>query len=144
MEINLIDIDGTVQKIKNQVTTEAKSRGYRAANELRNAALNVLRGQRSGRVYRKPFTKRATYTASAPGEPPAVRSGTLRRSWKPRAQSEKDGTDTIIRPAIWTDVQYAPMLEDGAPNMAPRPYVDAIVAQAEPKVKAIYSQPYIT
>ena len=144
MEINLIDLDGTVKKVLTTVTTSAKSRGYRAANELRNAALNVLRGQRSGRIYRKPHTKRATYTASAPGEPPAVRSGTLRRSWKPRAQSEKDGSDTIILPAIWTDVKYAPILEDGSSHIAPRPYKDAIVALAEPKIKAIFSEPYIT
>ena len=60
---------------------EVAARAVRASNELRNAALNVLRGQRTGRVYRKPHTKHATYTASAPGEPPAVRTGMLRMSW---------------------------------------------------------------
>lgn len=43
-----------------------------------NASLYVLRGKRSGKVYRVPNTGK-TYRASAPGEPPAVRSGTSQR-----------------------------------------------------------------
>ena len=58
-----------VATIKEQVTDvnrKVVSRGVRAVNAIRNAELEVLKGQRSGRVYRKPYTKSATYTASAP------------------------------------------------------------------------------
>ena len=68
-----IAVDDTVKK----VNRESASRGARAVNAIRNAELEVLRGKRSGRVYRKPYTK-SHYTASAPGEPPARRTGNLR------------------------------------------------------------------
>ena len=66
-----------VGEIVERVGRQVVSRGTRAVNAIRNAELDVLKGQRSGRVYRKPYSK-ATYTASAPGEPPARRSGALR------------------------------------------------------------------
>ena len=69
-----------VDKVVESVGKQVVSRGTRAVNAIRNAELDVLKGQRSGRVYRKPHSK-ATYTASAPGEPPARRSGALRLNW---------------------------------------------------------------
>lgn len=139
-----IDLKGKINGLYNQVTQEAKSRGYRAANALRSASLEVLRGQRSGKIYRKPFTKKATYQASAPGEPPAVRSGTLRRSWQPRAQSEKDGGSVTVHPAIWTDVKYAPILQEGSPKMEPRPFEEPIIEKAKPEIEAIFGKPYLS
>ena len=139
-----IDLKGKINGLYNQVTQEAKSRGYRAANALRSASLEVLRGERSGNIYRKPFTKKATYQASAPGEPPAVRSGTLRRSWQPRAQSEKEGGSVTVHPAIWTDVKYAPILQEGSPKMEPRPFEEPIIEKAKPEIEAIFGQPYLS
>ena len=55
-----IAVDETVQKLNQEVA----SRGIRTTNALRNAELEVLRGQRSGRVYRKPHSK-ARYTAAS-------------------------------------------------------------------------------
>jgi hypothetical protein len=138
-----IDLKGKINDLFNQVSQGAKSRGYRAANVLRGASLEVLRGQRGGKIYRKPFTKKATYQASAPGEPPAVRSGTLRRSWQPRAQSEKEGGSVTVHPAIWTDVKYAPILQEGSPKMEPRPFEEPIIEKAKPEIEAIFGQPYL-
>lgn len=138
MEINL---DDTVAGIVGQITAQAKSRGYRAANELRNVALQVLRGQRSGRIYKRPHSS-STYTASAPGEPPAVRTGGLRVSWHSQAKSEKSGSTVTVRPAIWTDKEYAPILQEGTHKMAPRPFEEPIIEQAKPKVMAIFGQSY--
>ena len=129
-------VKGAVQKTK----SEAASRAIRASNELRNAALQVLRGQRSGRVYRKPHTRSATYTASAPGEPPAVRSGALRQSWGIRATGDAQGDITA---SIHTNVKYAPILQAGAPNIAPRPFEEPIIEKAKPAVMAIYQKPYL-
>lgn len=139
-----IDLKGKINGLYNQVTQEAKSRGYRAANALRSASLEVLRGQRSGKIYRKPFTKKASYQASAPGEPPAVRSGTLRRKWHPRAQSEKENGSVTVHPAIWTDVKYAPILQEGSPKMEPRPFEEPIIEKAKPEIEAIFGQPYLS
>ena len=72
----LVDaVEVTVKDIRSAV----QNRTYRASNELRNAALHVLRGKRSGRLYRVPNTKQK-YRASAPGEPPAARTGAFRLS----------------------------------------------------------------
>lgn len=132
------------QTVKDAVKTtkqEAASRAIRASNELRNAALYILRGQRSGRVYRKPYTKSATYTASAPGEPPAVRSGALRQSWGIRATGDQNGN---IMAGINTEVKYASILQDGSPKMAARPYKEAIIKKTKPAVMAIYQKPFLT
>ena len=83
------------------------------------------------------------YRASAPGEPPAVRSGDLRRSWRQRTASESTGKSLTVKPAITTDVKYAPWLDEGTDRMAPRPFEDPIIEDAKPKIKAIYSEPYL-
>jgi len=140
----MMEIKTEVDKIVGKITLQAKSRAFRAANTLKNSALEVLRGQRSGRIYRAPFSKRK-YTASAPGEPPAVRSGDLRRSWRPMTGSEGAGDTLTIKPAIVTNVEYAPYLEHGTKKgMAPRPFEERIIQNAMPKVTKIFSEPYIT
>ena len=138
-----MNIKPEINKLVDKVNFEVKSRAFRAANELRNSALTVLRGQRSGRIYRRPFAS-GTYTASAPGEPPAVRSGDLRRSWRQKTASENIGKGLTVKPAITTDVKYAPWLDEGTPKMAPRPFEEPIIEDAKPKIKAIYSEPYLT
>lgn len=139
-----IDLKSKIDGLYDQVTQEAKSRGYRAAQVLRNSAQQVLKGKRGGKIYRKPFTKKATYQASAPGEPPAVRSGTLRISWQPRAQSKKEGGSVTVHPAIWTGVEYAPILQEGSPKMEPRPFEEPIIEKAKPEIEAIFGKPYLS
>jgi hypothetical protein len=142
MEISIKDITG---KAVGKVNKEVASRAFRAANELRNSALTVLRGRRSGRQYKKPFS-RSIYTASAPGEPPAVRSGALRASWKAAAASQGESEDTVtVKPAITTDVKYAPWLQKGTRDgkIAPRPFEEPIVNGAKSKVAAIFKEPYL-
>lgn len=146
MDISQDDINRAVQqaiskgvrKIIATVDTQAKSCAVRAANQLRNAALNVLRGQRHGRRYKKPGTK-TYYTASAPGEPPAVRTGMLRMSWGMKAEGDGKGTYTA---GIYSDVPYAELLDEGTPDgkTAPRPYKDKIIETAKPKVIEIFSE----
>jgi len=43
-------------------------------------AKELIASPKSGRVYRKPFTKAETYIASAADEPPASRTGTMLRN----------------------------------------------------------------
>lgn len=139
MEINL---NKTIDGLVNKISLQAKVRGYRAANELRNAALQVLRGQRSGRVYKRPHSTH-TYTASAPGEPPAARTGQLRMSWHAQAKSEGQAGALVVRPAIYTDKKYAPGLQDGTGKMEPRPFEEPIIDMAKPAVMAIFKQPFL-
>lgn len=131
--------------VKDQVTNinrKVVSRGVRAVNAIRNAELEVLKGQRSGRVYRKPFSK-ATYTASAPGEPPARRTGNLRMHWNGQVKSENSsGGGVAIVSELESQEPYADYLENGTSKMAPRPFVEKIKEKAAPEIKRIYSEPY--
>lgn len=144
-----------------QAGQEVKSRGVRVANELRTASNFVLRGQRHGRRYKVPGTYRLQmdkvtgkkrhgryYTASAPGEPPAVRTGAFRLGWKQRSYAEDlGGGQCNVHGVIENDQKVGSsllgeMLENGTKRMAPRPYKQKVVSRALPQVIKIYNEPY--
>lgn len=131
--------------VKDQVTNinrKVVSRGVRAVNAIRNAELEVLKGQRSGRVYRKPHSK-ATYTASAPGEPPARRTGNLRMHWNGQVKSESASSGGVaIIAELESQEPYAGILENGTSKMAARPFTEKIKEKAMPEIQRIYSEPY--
>ncbi len=130
-----------VSEITAKVNRQAASRGVRAVNALRNAELEVLKGQRSGRKYRKyPF--KSTYQASAPGEPPARRTGNLRLHWNGnvKTQAKSGGVEVIAE--LESGASYAGYLENGTSNMAPRPFLDRITEKALTEIEKIYSEPY--
>lgn len=152
------DLMDEVNEITDGIEKQMMGRTYEAANELRNASLLVLRGQRSGRRYKVPGTYRrqrdATdgkmkngryYTASAPGEPPAVRTGTFRRSWQPTAQKIFGSYISRIESDVRTEDDrhlLGEILEEGTSRMAPRPYQDRILDQAEPQIRKIYEKDF--
>lgn len=134
-----VKVDQTVRQINQQVV----SRGTRAVNAMRNAELEVLKGQRSGRVYRKPYS-RATYTASAPGEAPARRTGALRLGWNGRVKTNaSSGHGSSIVAELESTTSYAGYLENGTSRMAPRPFTDRITERAKPEIERIYTEPYV-
>lgn len=155
-----VPVDAAIEDVVDGIKKQVERRTYLAANELRNSALLVLRGQRSGRRYKVPGTYRKQrdktdgkmkrgryYTASAPGEPPAVRTGAFRNSWQVSQTPVREifGSFTArIESDLKTDSGHVlgEILEDGTPRMAPRPYVDRTLAKAEPKIYRIYSEPY--
>ena len=131
-------VDQTVKKINQQV----KKRATRVKNALRNAELEVLKGQRSGRKYRKPGSSRR-YTASAPGEPPARRTGALRLQWTGGVDSSSSSRKGVsVTAYIESNVPYAGYLEHGTSRIAPRPYVDRIKEKAQPEIESIMSEGY--
>ncbi len=137
VELRVI-LDNSVRNIKQQMTR----RCYRAANELRNASVHVLGGSRSGRSYLVPGTGQH-YTASAPGEPPAARTGTFMKSWKPTIQTS--GNSFISRIESNVNVNghnLGTILEYGTSRMAPRPHHEKIQQMALPKIIKIYEEPY--
>lgn len=161
------------EKISDSIKFQMASRGIRAANELRTASQEkVLRGQRSGRVYKVPGThgkrlSKATksmladygrrfsggtlYRASAPGEPPAARTGTFRTSWQPKSTIEHNGGYTVVstvESTVRTDngkYLLGEILENGTPGgkIAPRPHQEKIQQEALPKIMRIYNEPYV-
>lgn len=132
-----IAVDDTVKK----VNREAASRGTRAVNAIRNAELEVLRGKRSGRVYRKPHTK-SHYTASAPGEPPARRTGNLRLNWNGTVESSSAGSGLRVAAVLESQERYSTYLENGTRRMAPRPFKQPISEKAMPEIERIYHEKY--
>lgn len=131
-----IDLTGIAKGVVDQVNAQLPGRASRASVKIRNAVLDVLDGDRIGRTYKTPTGGR--YTASAPGEPPAWRTGHLAGSWIP-LQSGPGG----YNPAIESNVEYA-WLDQGSPGgmIAPRPYEQKTLEKAWPEVEAIYQEPF--
>jgi len=125
-----------------KIQQQMKNRCYRAANELRNAAQDVLKGRCSGRLYRVSGKSRR-HRASAPGEPPAVDSGKFRTSWESTTQII--GNSYISRIETKHNVNgytLGSLLEYGTSRMAPRPHHEKIRQKALPKICRIYAEPY--
>lgn len=142
IQVRGASIDIAAEAAVSSIKRQLEQRTYRTSNELRNAALLVLRGQRNGRTYRVPGTKRY-YTASAPGEPPAVRTGAFRLSWQPKARiSGNLYVSSIESNQKAGKYVLGELLEGGTPKMAPRPHHDRIKAKAEPAIVRIYSESY--
>lgn len=156
-------VESVVNEVNDKITTGMKLRAYRAANELRNASQEVLRGQRNGRRYNVPGTGRVKYnkrkktakitytkyTASAPGEPPAVRTGAFRASWQTKTETTGSGDNLSVKAEIESAARtdngsyvLGQILEEGTSKMAPRPYKEKIQEKALPKVLKIYKEPY--
>lgn len=157
---------GIVERYVRDIGKEAESRAFRASNELANASTQVLRGQRSGRRYKIPGTYRRQkdkvtgkmrngvyYTASAPGESPAVRTGVFRAGWKRRNYADSfKGQDRTIHAVIQNDQRVGKngayllgeILEHGRKDgiMKPRPYKQKIRDMAMPKITRIYKESY--
>jgi len=152
-----------VSEMTADINRQALSRATRAVNALRNAELEVLKGERSGEVYKKLGTygkaTQATrrlrgdygrklrggqlYRASAPGEPPARRSGNLRLHWNGNVETRNgsgNGIGAII--VLESGEQYAGYLEHGTSKMAPRPFIEKIKEKAMPEIERIYNAPY--
>lgn len=129
-----VEVDETVKRLNQK----ARSRARRAANALRNSATKVLAGERHGKEGRVPNT-RAKYTMSAPGEPPAVRTGNLRRNWRQYVLAEEHTGGTKITARIKSDMPYSDYLDQGTSKMAARPYKEKVKDGAMPKINEIYS-----
>lgn len=106
---------------KEDTIRKRNSRLFRAANALRNAEIEVLRGNKS---------------PSKPGQLPGTVSGTLMRSWIPY---HTEGGETGIF-GILSAASYAGYLETGTKKMAARPFVNKIQEKALPKVSAIFAE----
>lgn len=84
-------------------------------------------------------TYKSTYQASAPGEPPARRTGNLRLHWTGNVKGGGGNITLELESAEF----YAGYLENGTRKMARRPFKDRITQKALPPIKAIFNEPYL-
>ena len=113
-------VQGEVKKRVDRTKQQVDSKMLQGANELRNAALTVL----------------ANPSPSAPGNPPGVRSGNLRRNWN-MYRSGSGGNGVF---GISSGMHYSGYLEHGTSKMAARPYVEKIKESAMPEIVALFSE----
>lgn len=124
--------------VRNEVIRRAKGGGQM----IRNKTLSVLKGQRSGKWYGR-------HQASAPGEPPATLSGTLRNSFKAKdIEIRNMNTVTILSQGVSNlatsgkaDYNYA-WLDEGIGKIKPRPYVNEVAEKAYKELLKSLKRPY--
>ena len=138
-----------LETVLSNIQNEMVRRSTAASEVLLDAKTLVFRGRRSGHRYRVPGTRRF-YTASAPGEVPAARTGNFRTSWKKKVTVVKSGDNRDIHIGIVNEVKtqsgnylLGEILENGTRKMAPRPYQQKILDRAEPKIIKIYAADYL-
>lgn len=137
MGIN-VKIVSYIGQVNRSIDSAASKKMREAVNVVKTQTLETLSGSRHGKIYRVPGTSR-TYTASAPGEPPAVATSGLRKSIKSAVGS--DGGAIVGR--VGSDEKYARPLEYGTKNMKPRPWLRISLEAAASKVEAILSRGWL-
>lgn len=84
-----------------------------AAFNIAERAAASMEGGKSGRLY---VRRGVEHQASAPGEAPAIDTGILHDSFFTQKVDE-------LEAIVGTNVEYAPHLELGTVNIAPRPFL---------------------
>jgi hypothetical protein len=118
-----------------KIADHAEGRMLEAVQEVRNTTIETLSGSRTGRVYKVPGTNQL-YTASSPGEAPAVQLGDLRKSVK--SGVEKEGK--VVVGFVGSELPKASMLEMGTSRMAARPWLRPSFEKSLDKVKEIMTK----
>jgi len=101
-----------------------------------------MREPKSGRIYRKPNTKKAVWQASAPGEAPSARhTGNLMSSMSFEVGEEGGvlvGRVGTLGEAKGGRPTYALYLELGTPNMKARPYLRPALEKNKQAIQQLF------
>jgi phage gpG-like protein len=137
----VLDFKGTwaipPDEIAQQIDDEIKNRMNAAVQMVKKEAEFLLSRQGTGRQYKVPGTKDTWYTASSPGEPPAVVTGDLGRS------IDTDVSDDGFEGSVGTSKDYGMMLQFGTKNILPRPWLDVAFINKLEELEAIFSQDWL-
>lgn len=126
--VSLNDLTGIIKKIEEG----NKKRLLKALVVWKSELMKVLSGQRSGREYQVPFTKKK-YMASAPGEAPASRTGTSKSAWKFQVRT----VENEMCGELGIRLLYPLFLEKGTSKMKPRPHIRPAFENQKNKIIAI-------
>lgn len=132
--------------VRGQIQREMENRVRTATLHLnRKIKMKLASGNRTGHVYKVPGTMHKRYTASAPGEPPAVMTGNLMNhiDWLVSVKTN------LISGVVGTNVEYAKRLEFGFVdtdskgrryNQAPRPFFRSTFEEERTVIMAILTR----
>lgn len=98
-------------------TAQAEAALKEIVAETERKIKEAMSEPKSGRRYRIGRGRRRFHIASAPGEPPAVRTGFLRSNIRSGTRRTTFGVEGLVG----SNVVYAPFLEEGTLRMKPRP-----------------------
>lgn len=98
----------------------------------------ILTGNRTGRKYRVPGTKKKTYRASAPGEAPARMLGNLATDYKPKVKGFIGVIGAMLLYALWLEKGTK-----GKRKMAPRPHLGIAFEKNRNEIIRILSKDYM-
>ena len=99
--------------------------------DLTDAQIASLLNRRGKRGNFANLGEAGLHRASSPGQPPAVRTGRLRRSVQ-MARPRRINKGTLLGWGIGIRLKYAKWLEEGTTRMAKRPYVDPSLEAMKP------------
>lgn len=114
--------------VKKLIEEQAHEKKEEVAKLLLGHVEQGLQGPRHGKTYKIPGTDR-TYTASAPGEFPAFRTGQLLQSMKAKILDHAA--------VVGTNSNLAAMVS------AERPFLDQLAEEAEPQIAAVIKSPWL-
>jgi len=115
-------------------TADAKQLVGRAANLVRNTAVDsILQGAKSGVTYSL-YNPRRTHTASAAGQPPASDTGFLASNITNVIDVDGLGASVESR------ADYSSFLEFGTTKMAARPFMHPAAEENRPKIRRLAGQ----
>lgn len=135
MARNEIRVQFNRREFQQFVTQNGFNAVYAATQYMQGKLQETLSGNRSGRTYTVPGTG-VQYTASAPGEAPAVRLGDLRRS----IDTKVERGDTKIEGYVGTDLDYGLYLERGTLHILPRPWLAPTFERERDEVQRILEE----
>lgn len=111
----------SIDRAREQIARAVERAALVAESEMKRS----MTGPKSGREYNRGRTRnRRPHRASAPGEPPAVDSGTLLNS----ISTLPGGTE--FEAVVTVGAEYGAYLEFGTRRMDPRPYVRPALEKA--------------
>lgn len=122
--------------IADKVAMDAAERGIRAVVLDGEAILkaNILSRPGTGRIYTR--SKSVEHQASAPGEPPAADTATLKK----RIEVEVIRGTNEVRGIISANTEYAAALELGTEKMRPRPYLSRLVNEYGARLRSTFAK----
>ena len=113
-----VKFQNNIPDLLTMLPDEVEKRLLATAILIQGEVQELLTGQRAGRTYTVPGTKR-TWQASRPFEPPAVRLGELRRKYR----AFTIGSGIYAEGIVASPTLYSKWLEYGTSKMASAPHL---------------------